>query len=222
MTEINSKSTDTIDGINVIKHNFNDDSSHFTKSNRTAPNLATYYFKHEETDSDMDKLEQNATKTDTHSTFGETSEEEWTYTKTSVMELTDDNRNGDNQNEFIETVTDIKEEAYIIPKPKAIPEDTIRKLVLKAEQLVNPEKCRKTERSKLSKVNKWLSIDKPDDSCDASGEDDEKESQTSEDFDASTTTLRYNSQNASFSELSTPERQWRSSCVLPMNETSPW
>ncbi|KAJ8986242.1 hypothetical protein NQ317_009948 [Molorchus minor] len=224
MTE--NAGVEDVNGIDVLDGQFtnsSEDTSHFTKSDKKAPNLATYYFRHEDTDSDMDKVEQhcNNLKTDGQSTLEETSEEEWTYTK-----------NGDSEN----TTTDCKEggsrveeveESHIIPKPKAIPEDTIRRLVQKAEELVSPEKCRKGDRtnslSKL-KVNKWLSMDKPDDSCDASGEDDEKESQTSEDFETSTATLREangsNSQNTSFDELNSTNgsRQWHGSSVTQLNE----
>lgn len=45
-------------------------------------------------------------------------------------------------------------------------------------------------------MNKWLKLERPDDSCDASGEDDEKESQTSDDLDASTSTLRGTDDNS--------------------------
>ncbi|KAJ8923715.1 hypothetical protein NQ315_010296, partial [Exocentrus adspersus] len=191
-------------GIDVLDGNFkkpSDDTSHFTKSDKKAPNLATYYFRHEDTDSDMDKVEQICVKTDTQSTLEETSEEEWTYTKTEDK-----------------------------AEPKPIPEDTIRRLVQKAEELVSPEKCRKSDRTnsltKMSRVNKWLSMDKPDDSCDASGEDDEKESQTSEEFDASTATLREtpgsNSQNTSIDELnsSNGNKLWHGSCISQLNEVT--
>ena len=131
-----------------------------------------------------------------------------------------------------------------VPKPKHVPEETIRKLVLEAEELVSPDKSRKLDRincvNKMSRVKKWLSMEKPDDSCDASGEDDERESQVSEDFDESTTTFRatqgYNSQNTSFTELNHPEstpkinlrqrkygtnRPWSVSCISQLDQTSP-
>ncbi|KAJ8926944.1 hypothetical protein NQ314_020796, partial [Rhamnusium bicolor] len=217
-------------GIDVLDGTFkktSEDSSHFTKSDKKAPNLATYYFKHEDTDSDMEKVEQHCaiSKNDGQSTLEETSEEEWTYTKNRESEEhTSMNYNEDGSR--IENV----EESHVTTKPKTIPEDKIRRLVQKAEELVSPEKCRKTDRNnslnKMSRVNKWLSMDKPDDSCDASGEDDEKESQTSEDFDASTTTLREaqssNSQNTSFDELNSTNgsRPWLGSCISQLNEVS--
>lgn len=193
------------------------------RSNRKAPNLGTYYFKHEDTDSDMEKVELHSLKNEAQSTVEETSEEEWTYTKTS--EKTNDE------------VTDL-------PKSKPVPEETIRKLVLKAEELVSPDKCRKLDRinsvNKMARVKKWLSMEKPEDSCDASGEDDEQSSQVSEDFDESTTTFRvtqgYNSQNTSFTELNQQDttlkinfrqkkynsnRPWSVSCISQLDQSSP-
>lgn len=228
MTEKAYKLGEERNGIDVLDGNFIksfEDTSHFTKSDKKAPNLATYYFRHEDTDSDMDKVEQicAASKNDGQSTLEETSEEEWTYTKTDDKDEQMDCREGGSRVEELE-------DAHIIPKPKPIPEDTIRRLVQKAEELVSPEKCRKSDRtnslSKMSRVNKWLSMDKPDDSCDASGEDDEKESQTSEEFDASTATLREihgsNSQNTSIDELNSPSgsRLWHGSCISQLNEVS--
>ncbi|KAJ3639633.1 hypothetical protein Zmor_002979 [Zophobas morio] len=213
---------DTVDG---PCFRFGEDTSQFTKSNRRAPNLGTYYFRHEDTDSDMDKVEQHSLKNEVQSTVEETSEEEWTYTK-----------NVEKTNEAMELGE--------VPKPKHVPEETIRKLVLEAEELVSPDKSRKLDRincvNKMSRVKKWLSMEKPDDSCDASGEDDERESQVSEDFDESTTTFRatqgYNSQNTSFTELNHPEstpkinlrqrkygtnRPWSVSCISQLDQTSP-
>lgn len=196
------------------------------RSNRKAPNLATYYFKHEDTDSDMDKIEQHSvmSKNEVQSTLEETSEEEWTYTKN-------------------EAEVDKCHDMTI--KPKQTPEETIRQLVSKAEQLVSPDKGRKLDRkvtlNKMTRVKKWLSMEeKPDDSCDASGEDDEQESHMSEEFDESTTTFRatqgYNSQNTSFTDLNhsecTPKvhmrqkkynanRPWSVSCISQLDQSSP-
>ncbi|XP_060537319.1 uncharacterized protein LOC132708773 isoform X2 [Cylas formicarius] len=207
LAETRSGIEDVIDGAGSLSA----DSSQFTQSNKTAPNLATYYFKHEDTDSDMDKVEKfNAGMECQTSTLDETSEEEWTFTKTT-----------DYNDRRIECA-----EEDIAPKPKAIPEDTIRMLVQRAEELVSPDKCRK-ERSnslKMSRVNRWLCLEKrPDDSCDASGEDDERESQTSEDVDTSTMTLRdgigSGSHNASNLEL-TANRAWCRSCTTQLNQTA--
>ncbi|XP_066158030.1 klarsicht protein isoform X1 [Euwallacea fornicatus] len=205
---------DVVDGAKL----FGADSSQFTQSNKKAPNLATYYFKHEDTDSDMDRIEHfSLPKTDGQtSTLEETSEEEWTYTKTDNvlvasigMHMSDEYR-----------IEDAEEQ--IVPKAKCISGDEIRMLVQKAEELVSPDKCRKTERSnslKMSRVNKWrLSLDKPDDSCDASAEEDERESQTSEEIDASTMTLREISQNTSYPELS---NTWRGSCSSQSDSSAP-
>lgn len=184
------------------------------RSNRKAPNLGTYYFKHEDTDSDLEKMEQSLmSKNEAQSTVEETSEEEWTYTKNT-------------------------EEAPEV-KSKPIPEDTIRKLVQEAEKIVNLDRCRKLDRmyssKKISRVKMWLNMEKPDDSCDASGEDDERESQISEDLDESTITCKYNSQNTSFTELNhsetTPKvnlrqrkygagRPWSVSCISQLDQAS--
>lgn len=207
----NVASEDT-NGIDVVDgaRSLGADISHFTQSDKKAPNLATYYFRHEDTDSDMDKVDNfTLPKTDGQtSTLDETSEEEWTYTRTgnaeevpdTMMQIDEDNR-----------IEDVEEQ--IVPKAKVISEQELRMLVQKAEELVSPEKCRKTERSnslKMFRVNKWLSMERPNDSCDASGEEDEKESQTSEEIDTSTMTLR-DSQNTSYPELN-GNRIWCGSC----------
>ncbi|XP_050314651.1 klarsicht protein [Anthonomus grandis grandis] len=190
---------DVVDGASSIGV----DSSQFTQSNKKAPNLATYYFKHEDTDSDMDRIESfSLPRTDGQtSTLDETSEEEWTYTRTEPAHVPDSIM------EIDVTLRAEDVEEQIVPKAKAMSEDQIRMLVQKAEELVSPDKCRKPERSnslKISRVNKWLSLEKPDDSCDASAEEDERESQTSEEIDASTMTLR-DSHNTLFPEGS---RNW--------------
>lgn len=205
---IASEATNGIDVVDGAR-SFGADNSQFTQSNKKAPNLATYYFRHEDTDSDMDRVDNfTLPKTDGQtSTLDETSEEEWTYTRTenavvpAVMMHTDEDHR----------IEDVEEQ--IVPKSMTISEDELRMLVQKAEELVSPEKCRKTERSnslKMFRVNKWLSMEKPSDSCDASGEEDEKESQTSEEIDTSTMTLR-DLQNTSYPELNS-NRTWCGSC----------
>lgn len=203
---------DVVDGAKLLGV----DTSQFTQSNKKAPNLATYYFKHEDTDSDMDRIENfSLPKTDGQtSTLDETSEEEWTYTRTDNAVVPVNMMHPHLSNR----IEDVEEQ--IVPKAKIISEDEIRMLVQKAEELVSPEKCRKTERSnslKMSRVNKWLSMDKPDDSCDASAEEDEKESQTSEEIDASTMTLK-DSQNTSYPELNDT---WCGSCSSQLDTTIP-
>ncbi|KAL1493485.1 hypothetical protein ABEB36_011526 [Hypothenemus hampei] len=152
----------------------------FTESMKKAPNFATYYFKHEDTDSDIDRSISIRKKNVMHAlTPDETSEEEWTYAKT--IEEMDEGR---------------------LPKVNIISEDKIRMLVQKAEELVSPEKCRNSESSlKMSRVNKWLNLDRSDDSCDASAEEDEKESQTSEEINVSTATLKEDDRNNSYVEV---------------------
>ncbi|KAL3289944.1 hypothetical protein HHI36_023327 [Cryptolaemus montrouzieri] len=202
-----------------IKHPGKDD--HFTHSNRKGPNLATYYFKHPDTDSDMDKIEKNSIA---HESTQETSEDEWVYNKNEEeeeeeMEDVDSNRNAESK--------------------KSIPDERIKRLVQKAEELVSPDQTKKLGRlhafNKMSRVKQWLINKRPEDSCDASGEDEERESQLSEDFDESTATYKanqgYDSHNTSFTELnsseSTPKvmlrqrkyngnRPWSVSCILQL------
>ncbi|XP_044765363.1 uncharacterized protein LOC123321698 isoform X2 [Coccinella septempunctata] len=207
---------DALDG--RVKTSETDD--HFTHSNRKGPNLATYYFKHPDTDSDMDKVEKASMAQESAQ---ETSEDdEWVYNKNEEKELdsTDTNEN-------------------LVETPKKISEETIKRLVQKAEELVSPDQTKKLGRlqafNKMSRVKQWLVNKRPEDSCDASGEDEEKESQISEDFDQSTATckgnLDYDSHNTSFTELnsseSTPKvtmrqrkyngnRPWSVSCILQL------
>ncbi|XP_045482564.1 uncharacterized protein LOC123686458 [Harmonia axyridis] len=206
---------DSVDG--KLKHN--ESADHFTHSNRKGPNLATYYFKHPDTDSDMDKVEKVSM---VQESAQETSEDdEWIYNKTEEKELdsTDTNDNMD--------------------IPKKISEETIKRLVQKAEELVSPDQTKKLGRlqalNKMSRVKQWLVNKRPEDSCDASGEDEERESQISEDFDESTATYKNNydndSHNTSFTELNSTEttpkvmlrqrkyngnRPWSVSCILQL------
>lgn len=227
MTDTGCKEFIQDNGIDVLDGNFKTikHASEFTKSDKVAPNLATYYFRHEDTDSDMEKVEQNCDSsktTDTQSTLEETSEEEWIFSK---------NHDATTQPDMIaemkenNTTQDIQE-ARNITKFKTIPEATIRRLVQKAEELVSPDKIRRNSLNRLTKFNKWLSLEKPDDSCDASGEDDEKESQASEDLEASIATLRdaesSNSRNTSFDEITSNSgsRVWCGSCISRLDEVS--
>lgn len=177
--------------VEMIDGRITEVTSDFTKTDKQAPNLGTFYFRHEDTDSDMDHVEQhcNIPKTDGQSTMEETSEDDWTYTR-SVEQ--------DAQTSTYTEIPQDNQEIYIL-KPKPIPEDTIRRLVQEAEELVSPEKLRRNSMNKHARMNKWLTHEKSEDSCDASAEEDEQESQASGGFDASTTTIREaqlsNSQN---------------------------
>ena len=159
------------------------------RSDRKAPNLATYYFKHIDTDSDMDKIERLE-----KSIVGltcETSEEdeEWTFASNNSKSKSTGN------------ITDVNHKPY----------EKFLNMAQKAEKLVREEPLRKssynigTTVSKCSRVKEWLELKGKDDSCDASGEDDERESQVSEDLNESIATCRpahgYNSQNTSFMDL---------------------
>lgn len=203
----------------------------------------------------MDRLDPNLVELpkiddsqNTGDTFEETSEEEWTYTKKSVehkedeetMHVQETQENDIHMNSTMENeIAQDTIENSVIQKSKSIPEDTIKRLVQKAEELVSPENCCKVNNFKMTRVKQWLSIEKPDDSCDASGEDDERESMTSEDFDETTTfrvTQGCNSQNTSFTELNhtetTPKvlmrqkrysgsRPWSVSCISQLGHQGP-
>lgn len=227
MTDTGCKEFVNENGIDVIDGNFKtlEHTSEFTKSDKVAPNLATYYFRHEDTDSDMEKVQQNSDPsktTDTQSTLEETSEEEWTYTKNAEAKTQTNIASDTKENERFENILEPRN----IPKSKTIPEETIRRLVQKAEELVSPDKIRRNSLNKLTRINKWLTIEKPDDSCDASGEDDERESQASEDLEASIATLREgdssNSRDTSFDEISSNNgsRIWCGSCISRLDKVS--
>ncbi|XP_022915528.1 klarsicht protein isoform X2 [Onthophagus taurus] len=217
-------SADELDGLlvkGVDKHDliFTEDQSHYTRSNRQGTNQATYYFKHIDTDSEMDKHDLKLEKPEeTHNQCEETTddEEEWTF---SVLDLKD--RNG-------------TEENGDVTKPIT---ENIHYLVQKAEELVRESPAQRARGNsievpvnKLNRVKQWLNIQPkdPDSSCDASGEDDERDSQTSEENDESVITYRAlgcNSQNTSFvdleatpkvvkrGKLSTDIRPWSVSCI---------
>lgn len=193
------------------------------RTNRSAPNLGTYYFKHEDTtDTEMQPLPQPKTKDP--SALEESSEEEWTYSSNHVdAKLT---------------------EQPVPPEFRKTSCQDIRRLVQEAEELVRESPVKKIKSSlelplnKMSRVKQWLNMDKPEDSCDASCEDEEKESRSSEDLNESVTTCRAANQNGTLTESdrtdSTPKvvmrqkrqdlkriRPWSVSCTLqlPVNET---
>lgn len=207
---VNENGADMVDGqFKTIEH-----TSGFTTSDKVAPNLATYYFRHEDTDSDMEKVQQNCESsktTDTQSTLEETSEEEWTYTRNeeTILESKEDDR-----------IEDIQE-PRAVQKSKTVPGKTIRRLVQQADELVSPDKSRRNSFNKITR-KKWQNIERPDDSCDASGEDDEKESQASEDLEASIATLREGDISNSFDEITSnnASRVWCGSCISRLDEVS--
>lgn len=223
MTDTGCKEFVKDNGIDIVDGQFKtiEHTSEFTKSDKVAPNLATYYFRHEDTDSDMEKMQQQnceaAKTTDTQSTLEETSEEEWTYTKNEDLKAESIAIAEMKAHKRIEDIN----EPRAIPKSKAIPEETIRRLVQKAEELVSPDKTRRNSLNKLTRLNKWLTLERPDDSCDASGEDDEKESQASEDMDASIATLREgDSSNSRDTSFDSGSRAWCGSCISRLDEVS--
>ncbi|XP_017768117.1 PREDICTED: uncharacterized protein LOC108556493 [Nicrophorus vespilloides] len=162
----------------------------FNISNQNAPNRVMFYFKHVDTDSDMEKIEQlqNIALEAEAQTNSETSEEEWTYSQKT---------------------------------PNKIPD--YRKIVQEVEEMVSPIKQRvgnptgEPALNKMTRIKQWLNMDnnKPEDSCDASSEDEENESESSEEQNESIATYKAReSLNASCTDLggffvSTPKVVYR-------------
>lgn len=179
-----------------------------SRTNRSAPNLGTYYFRHEDTtDTEMQPLPEPKPRGEE-----ESSEEEWTYSSTHPEKH---------------------------PAPE-VRKDILR-LVQEAEELVRESPVKRTKPSlevplnKMSRVKQWLNMDKPEDSCDASCEDEEREStRSSEDLNESVATCRAVKENGTLTESDlTPKvvlrqkrqdlkrnRPWSVSCTLqlPVNE----
>lgn len=168
-------------------------------------------------------------------TVEETSEDEWTY---STMEKNAKDEVQIHQN----TQEQINYNKVIASKSMM---QHIRRLVQEAEGLVSPDKNKmKTvigaPLNKITRVKEWLDMERPEDSCDASGEDDGQESQTSEDFNESVATFRAvqesASQNTSFTELDSSEsppkialrhnkylkgnRPWSVSCISQLSQVA--
>ncbi|KAF5287452.1 hypothetical protein FQA39_LY15908 [Lamprigera yunnana] len=154
-----------------------EDSTSFTKSNRKAPNLGTYYFKHEDT---TDSEIQNRAKLKSL-TMEDSSEDEWTYTA------------NDKNNKIEKCVVTVQQTNLSASKA---PCQDIQRLVQEAEELVRESPIKKIKAAvgvplnKMTRVKQWLNMDKPSDSCDASCEEEDKESQTSEDLNESVATCR--------------------------------
>lgn len=222
------------------------------RSNRKASNLGTFYFKHTDTDSDREKvtsimsakrsLEYDSKSGDTESdkdkingnhshsqSIDDTSDDEWIYSE---------GTNG--KAKMSEDVVDSLDTTL---KPSI---KKIHRLVEKAEELVSPVKrnlpVNEPPINKITRVKQWLNMDKPDDSCDASGEDEERESHTSEDLTESIVTYRaavstgVQDTSASFMDLveetSTPKnvlrprnnlksnRPWSVSCISQLSHST--
>lgn len=187
------------------------------RSNRKAANLATFYFKHIDTDSDKEKVTKMAEENEipnVQSSGEDTTDNEWTYAV---------NKNDGNLTEQSEDVTE---------KPSI---KQIYRLVEKADELLreSPKKCDAiddTPINKISRVKQWLNMDKPDDSCDASCEDDEKDSESSEELNESIATCRVNAWNDTLNsscidleDTSTPKVPMRSGrSNAKRNSNRPW
>jgi hypothetical protein len=194
----------------------------FYRSNRKAPNLATYYFKHEDTDSEV----RSKINPEVQIVIDESSDDEWTYSV-----------NKNNKREDVIIDKDLRH----TPVPRSSSRN-IRRLVQEAEVLVRDSPVKKSKfndeipLNKMSRVKQWLNMGKPSDSCDASAEDEEKESQSSEDLNESIVTYKPTlpSQNTSVTELdgtiTTPKvcfrqkkhdfkgnRPWSVSCISQLS-----
>lgn len=162
----------------------------------------------------MEKVEKNVNVEDQMAT--ETTDDEWTYTK---CENVEENGNSDN----VDTVDG----------PTKTSKWEIHRLVEEAEGLISPIKHLNHidgPINKISRVKQWLNMERRDDSCDASGEDEEKESQTSEDLNESIVTYRAVQKSFELDE-STPKvilrksnlkgnRPWSVSCISQLDNTA--
>lgn len=148
----------------------------FDRSNRKAPNLGTYYFKHEDT-TDSEIQTSNSSKTKQQTTMEESSEDEWTYSS------------------IEKNHTSVSTQPTNSSILRTSCQD-IQRLVQEAEELVRESPVKKIKSStgaplnKMSRVKQWLNMEKPIDSCDASCEEEDKDSQSSEDLNESVATCR--------------------------------
>lgn len=142
--------------------------------------MGTYYFKHEETTDSEAQLSNNSNLRP-HTPMAESSEDEWTYTANDKMNM--------------EKKGDVSEQKTILSISRSSCQD-IRKLVQHAEELVRESPAKRNKSSvgitinKMTRVKQWLNMDQPTDSCDASCEEEDKESQSSEDLNESVATCR--------------------------------
>lgn len=146
----------------------------------------------------------------------ETTDDEWTYTK---CENTDHNSTN--------------EDVDVIDGPMKSSKWEIHRLVEEVEELVSPTKHLNNidgPVNKITRVKQWLNMERPDDSCDASGEDEEKESQTSEDLNESIVTYRAAQKSFELDD-STPKvnlrksnlkanRPWSVSCISQLESAA--
>lgn len=111
----------------------------------------------------------------------DSSEDEWTYSA--------------NDKKQTEKKCNVTVQQNISPTSKTSCQD-IRRLVQEAEELVRESPVKRIKSStgaplnKMSRVKQWLNMEKPSYSCDASCEEEEKESQSSEDLNESVATCR--------------------------------
>lgn len=155
-------------------------------------NVGSYYYKHRDTDSEIDtmdslkSLELQKEEQESERTREESTEDEIKYSHGKEIEPSE-------------------EEPDIEPE-RTPSKESIKLLVQRADELIaTPNRVdpfmfqTENQKSKLSRVKEWLNFEekeKPTDSCDASSEctsgdsEEDKESQSSEDFNESIVTCR--------------------------------
>lgn len=216
--------------------------------NPTVANVGSYYYKHRDTDSELDTKDSiiSGLSIDQKSK-DDSSEDEFTYSAGPAAQL------------------DLQKSLAAVDKPDSdmvllnANQESIQLLVQRVEELVSTPNIdplmfhTEQQKSKLSRVKEWLHFEteKPIDSCDASGEctsgdsEEDKESQSSEDLNDSIVTCRpmddsqsnlNNSDTLGSSSVTSPEsvkinlrpkrlhkgnRPWSVSCLSQLSHSSP-
>lgn len=218
----------------------------FFRPNPTVANVGSYYYKHRDTDSELD-------------------------TKDSIISIDQKSKDDSSEDEFTYSAgpaahLDLQKSLATVDEPDSEMElqnanqESIQLLVQRVEELVSTPNIdplmfhTEQQKSKLSRVKEWLNFEteKPIDSCDASGEctsgdsEEDKESQSSEDLNDSIVTCRpmddsqsnlNTSDTLGSSTVTSPEsvkvnlrpkrlhmkgnRPWSVSCLSQLAHTSP-
>lgn len=161
-------------------------------SNSPVVNIGSYYYKHRDTDSELDTMDSVKSvelQKEELKAREESTEDEFTYSPGSAIEVK------------IKDLTEPCVGSDLQPS-----KESIQLLVQKADELVaTPNRVdpfmfhTESQKTKLSRVKEWLNFedkDKPTDSCDASGEctsgesEEDKDSSSSGDLNESVITCR--------------------------------
>lgn len=175
---------------------------YFFRSNGTIANVGSYYYKHRDTDSELDTMDSMKSidlQKEELRAREDSTEDEFTYQPGGETE----------SNIETEKEPDGELDVEMPPEPeleRKKRKESIKLLVQRADELVaTPGRVdpfmfqTENQKHKLSRVKEWLNFeenDKPSDSCDASGEctsgdsEEDKESQSSEDLNESVITCR--------------------------------